>query len=189
MRSDKWTLGLAIVLAGAALVTLVWWIPADIESGSLIHLRRQVVIGDALAPTATAVGILLVALALGVSALLHPSSTPTAPDSRSLMFLLRIGFVLAVGIVLMRYAGPAFVSLLNHMGVEPASYRELRDTVPYKYIGFALGGTVMVAGVIQVVEDRLSASAIWVAIAVVVVLAVLYDVPFNDLLLPPNGDI
>ena len=50
------------------------------------------------------------------------------------------------------------------------------------------GGTVMVAGLIAVVEQRLTAAALAAALLSAAALAVFYDVPFDDLLLPPNGD-
>ncbi|MDP7426160.1 MAG: hypothetical protein QF394_12185, partial [Rhodospirillales bacterium] len=59
---------------------------------------------------------------------------------------------------------------------------------PYKYLGYVLGGFFMVFGLIRVVENRFSASAAWASIIAVLVLTILYDVPFENLLLPPNGD-
>ena len=188
MRQDRWTIGVAVFFVVAAIATLAVWIPNDIESGLVEKLRRQIIIGDALAPTCVAAGILITAALMGVFALFRPEPLGDAPDLQSLSFLLRMAVAIVPGLVIMVYAGPLAVELMNAIGFDIGSYRELRDTVPYKYIGYGIGGFVMVFGVIRVVENRLSASAIWVSILAVVVLAVLYDVPFDDLLLPPNGD-
>jgi type IV secretory pathway VirB3-like protein len=55
-------------------------------------------------------------------------------------------------------------------------------------VGYLLGSVIMVTGIIQVVENRFSKSAIWVSILAVLGLIILYDMPFDNLLLPPNGD-
>ena len=67
MRADPWSLGVAAVVAAFALATLIFWIPADIESGVIETFRRRVIIGDALAPTVAAVGMLAVAGLFGVT--------------------------------------------------------------------------------------------------------------------------
>ena len=87
----------------------------------------------------------------------------------------------------MTWAGPALVELLNSLGVTDKSYRQLSDTVPYKYTGFALGGFVMVFGLIAWVQGRPSWRAAAVAAGMVVFLIAIYDIPFDSLLLPPNG--
>ena len=96
--------------------------------------------------------------------------------------------VLVLGLVLMVFTGPVVVESINGLGGEIGTYRQLRDTVPYKYLGFAAGGFVLVFGAIRVVENRFSMAAAGVAIGAVVVLGFIYDVPFDNLLLPPNGD-
>jgi len=50
------------------------------------------------------------------------------------------------------------------------------------------GGDTLVAGVIGLGERRASPRALlWGALAVIGLIA-LFDLPFDDLLLPPNGD-
>ena len=72
--------------------------------------------------------------------------------------------------------------------VADVAARQLRDTVPYKYLGYLAGGIVMVGGIVAVVEQRLARSAAAAAVLAVLVHIVLYDLPFDDVLLPPNGD-
>lgn len=123
-----------------------------------------------------------------MTAYVRPETSELVPDRQSLVFIVRMATVLVLGLVLMSYTGPLIVEALNATGAEIGTYRQLRDTVPYKYLGYLVGGFVLVFGVIRVVENRFSVSAAWVAIAAVVILVFLYDVPFENLLLPPNGD-
>jgi len=188
VRADPWSLGAAALVAAFALATLVFWIPADIESGVVETFRRRVIIGDALAPTVAAIGILAVAGLFGVTELLRPRRADAPFDRQSLIFIVRVAAALALALALMVYTGPLTVDAINAAGGEIGSYRQLRDTFPYKYLGYLIGGTVMVGGIIAVVEQRLTRGAAAAALLATLVLILLYDVPFDDILLPPNGD-
>ena len=94
--------------------------------------------------------------------------------------------ILAVGFSLMRYAGPVVVRLIN---VEKVEYRVVRDTVPWKYIGFTLGGTFLVTALIAWTERKLRLVHLLIGLGATLMLIALYDLPFDDLLLPPNGDV
>ena len=61
-------------------------------------------------------------------------------------------------------------------------------TVPYKYLGFIAGGLVMVIGLIALIEGRITRPGVLTAVFTILALIILYDVPFDTLLLPPNGD-
>ena len=188
MRIDPWTLGIAAVVAAFALLTLGVWIPADVESGVVETFRRRTVIGDAMAPTAVAIGMVVAAALLVASAFLKPRREAAALDRQSLAFVTRFAAAIAVGLALMSHTGPLVVDAIGAIAGAVGSYRELRDTVPYKYLGYLLGGTAMVAGAIAVVEQRFTRSAALAAVLATLILIVLYDLPFDDLLLPPNGD-
>ncbi|MDG2034578.1 MAG: hypothetical protein P8J29_11615 [Rhodospirillales bacterium] len=191
MPLDRWTFGLGLLFVVLSTITLVIWIPNDIEGGLIETFRTQKSIGDALGPTVVAVCALIASLLMAVTSFFSrakiPSDRPT-PDLQSLSFEMRVAAVLIVPLVVMAYSGPLTVDAMNAMGYEIGSYRELRDTLPYKYIGFLVGGFMMIFGLIGVIENRLSTSASIVALAAVIVLIALYDVPFDNLLLPPNGD-
>ncbi len=188
MRIDPRSLGIAAAVAAFALLTLGVWIPADVESGVVETFRRRTVIGDAMAPTVAAIGMLVAAALLAVSAILKPRREAAAFDRQSLTFAARFAAAIAVGLALMGHTGPLVVDAINALGGAVGSYRELRDTIPYKYFGYLLGGIAMVAGAIAVVEQRLTRGAALAAVLATLVLIVLYDLPFDDLLLPPNGD-
>ncbi len=188
MRADFWSLGVAAVVAAFALATLLFWIPADIESGVVETFRRRTIIGDALAPTVVTVGMLAVAGLFAATELLRPRRESAPPDRQSLIFVVRVAAAIALGLALMVYTGPLTVDAIDAAGGEIGSYRQLRDTFPYKYLGYLFGGTVLVGGIIAVVEQRLTRGAAAAALLATLILIVLYDLPFDDILLPPNGD-
>lgn len=191
MPRDRWTIGLGCLFAVLGVVTLAAWIPNDIESGVIETFRRQTSIGDAMAPTMVAAGILIVSVLMAVAEFLPragESGPATALDRQSARFLLRLFAILIVGLVLMGYVGLLTVDAINALGFDVGSYRQLRDTVPYKYLGYTVGGFVIISGLIRLVENRFSGGAAVAALMAVAILIFLYDVPFDDLLLPPNGD-
>ena len=192
MQSERWVIGLALFFASASILTLFVWIPADIETGVIETFRRQTTIGDAMAPTLAAAAILVISVIMGVVAVFRAKKNggppESGPDQRDYSFLLLIAVPVVLGLVLMVYVGPVAVEAINALGGEIGTYRELKAAFPYKYLGFLIGGFVMVFGVIRVVENKGTQSAAWVAALAVLALILLYDVPFDNLLLPPNGD-
>jgi hypothetical protein len=192
MQKAPWTVGLALFLVLGSLLTILIWIPNDIETGVIETFRRRVTIGDAMAPTMMAIGILVVSLLMGVLAVVRPvpeaKSGKEGLDKNSFSFLLRLAIAIGLGLALMIHTGPLVVDLINLLGGDLGSYRLQKATFPYKYIGYITGSFVMIFGVIRVVENRFSASAAWVSILAVIVMTILYDVPFDNLLLPPNGN-
>jgi hypothetical protein len=194
MQSRLWNLGIGLLSIVASAVTLIWWIPNDIETGVLIEDRYSVEVGDALAPTAIAIGIFLIGVAICVKALLSRNSEPADSIeraiglSRSNAFSLTFMLTALIGsLLIMTWAGPLTVSAMQSAGFEVKAYRLLTDTRPYKYIGFALGGLVMVLSLVTWIEGRFSLRGVLTAIGAVAVLIFVYDVPFDSLLLPPNG--
>lgn len=174
-------LGLACVVF-AALIAFVW-VPLDVETGLTEKIRRRTTIGDALAPT-------VAAFFIGLGGVLLVLSERKAPDQpritrANLTFISVQVAVLVIGFGIMLYAGPLVVALF---GAE-TEYRLLRDTAPWKYVGYFIGGIFIVTGLIAQAEGRFTWRSLSIAICVVLVLIVIYDVPFEDLLLPPNGDV
>jgi hypothetical protein len=191
MKNERWTIGLAVFFIITSALTLFVWIPIDIETGVVETFRRRVNIGDAMAPTVVAAAILVVSILMGIMALIRPSPNLMVKeglDKQSFNFLSRMIITLGLGLSLMLYAGPLVVDFINTMGGEISTYRQLKDTFPYKFIGYSLGGFVLVFGLVCLIENRSSLSAAWAAIIAVLLLTLLYEVPFDNLLLPPNGD-
>ncbi|MEO1686366.1 MAG: hypothetical protein AAFU61_00505 [Pseudomonadota bacterium] len=184
LRSD---LPLGVVAAASGAFALAVWIPLDVETSVIDVWRRQTTIGDAMLPTAAAAGLTLAGLltaASGARAARPAIAKPFAPAFPAALLAL-----LTLSLLLMMWVGPTASALL---GPEGASYRELRDTAPWKHLGFVAGGLTMVAGLILLAERRADPGAVlraalWATIAVVGLIA-LFDLPFDDLLLPPNGD-
>ncbi len=177
---------LALGCLALSLVIAFVWVPLDSGSGLMVKMRRQVGLGDALAPTVAAgfvgVGALLLLLQ-------RRDAEQQALTRGNLMFLLRFLVICLVAFTLMRWSGPAAVALAALSGAEMQDYRLLRDTAPWKYIGYFLGGSFLIAALITNVEGRLRPVTVLIAIVAITALILLYDLPFDDLQLPPNGDV
>ncbi len=170
-----------------ALVLIFVWIPLDTSTGLVEKVRGRSNIGDALAPTIAAFFLLFGALLLVISE--RRAKHQPAITRNELTFMLRMMSVIILGILVMRYTGPALVAIVNLFGSEPLEYRLLRATPGWKHVGFVLGGIVLVSGVISVVERKLTTRAVMTGIFAVIVLILMFDLPFEDLQLPPNGDV
>jgi len=83
------------------------------------------------------------------------------------------------------WLGPAAVWALT----EDGAYRNLRDTAPWKYVGYVAGGTLLVAGLMALVEGNVTWRGVMIGLLATLALIAVYDLPFEDLLLPPNGDV
>jgi hypothetical protein len=88
----------------------------------------------------------------------------------------------------MRHAGPSLLFVAEGFGATDTEYRLLRETFPWKYIGYFLGGVTMIGGMASLSAGRVQARTFLIAAAVTMGLVALVDLPFDDLLLPPNGD-
>lgn len=182
--TDFW---IATFFLAFSVIALAFWIPLDIESGIIEKVRRREKMGDALFPTCIAAAMLLTSL---VSAVIAFFGKPGAPDQRpGLGFLAKFLGIMVLSLLLMRFAGPVAVEVANLVGSGERSYRNLRDTAPWKYAGFVLGGIAMTGGLIALVQGRMTGRALLIGAGAVLALILLYDLPFDDILLPPNGDV
>ena len=176
-----------VFLLFAALLVLVW-VPLDVDTGYIEKVRRQVSIGDALAPTVAGVFLLIGGLGLlvfgGTGGEIEEPTDYVAIRFAALLFLIYVGSFLV-----MLVAGPLLVTIGNVFTGGEQEYRLLRDTAPWKYIGFALGGTLAVTSTISLLEGRFTAYALLTGVLAVAAMIAVYDLPFDDLLLPPNGDV
>ena len=172
-------IGLGVLMAGCLILFV--WIPLDVETGLIEKVRSQVTIGDALAPSLAASVLIVGGLLLIVQSFRTLGGTDLSWNS--LIFLVLLLALLGLSMAVMRWAGPFTAYLLN------ADYRSLRDTVPWKYIGYFLGGIIMIFGFISLMERRLRWRTLIISILAVLFLIIVYDLPFENLLLPPNGDV
>ena len=182
-QSTRTNLFLGIGLLIAALLIAFVWIPLDVESGIFEKVRRRLQIGDAFAPTLAAGLLGLGGFLLIVESL--RSKSPLKIGSHSLFYLAIMALITVVFVSLLTWTGPLLVALF---GGEGAEYRLLRDTPPWKYAGFVAGGTFLVAALIGFIERRFSWQGVVIGLFAAFLMILLYDVPFDDLLLPPNGD-
>lgn len=195
MTRVHWNIALGLGCLAFALLTLLVWIPASVESGVVEQVRSQTVIGDAMAPTVWAIGLGFLGALLVVGSLPQlrtgggSTDTDAGPNWHNMRFLAWLLFIVLGSVVLMVVAGPATVKLAQAMGSDVDNYRALRATRPWKYIGYMLGGFVMVFGLMSYIAGRLSWRLALIAALAVVVMALAYDLPFKHLLLPPNGDL
>jgi len=145
-----------------------------------------------MAPTMVAWAILLVSIALLIDTALRSRFQNVIEnsimDAQSFRFLLNMMTVIIISLLFMLYSGPLLVDFINLINGENDNYRLFKGSIPHKYFGYILGGFIMVFGSIGVVENKFSANGAWLSIIAVAVLTFLYDVPFDNLLLPPNGD-
>lgn len=178
---------LGLFFIAVAVVLIFIWIPLDTKTGIFEKARGKFVIGDALAPTVAAGFVLLGGLLL----VCFERNAPDQPhiSKSQIGFVARLAALVIVSFVIMRFAGPLAVEIANVFRTEPLEYRLLRATPGWKHIGFFLGGVTMISGIIAVVERKLTRRALLTGIIATVVLIGVFDLPFDDLLLPPNGDV
>lgn len=174
---------LGILMSAAALLVAFVWIPSDVETGIFEKVRRRLEIGDAFAPTLAAGLLGIGGLLLIIEELKSRTALRIARHNVPFVVGLFVLFVLFTSV--MMWSGPLFVALFAEQGSE---YRLLRDTAPWKYLGFMIGGTFLVCTLICFVERRFTLQALAIGIGASLALTLLYDFPFEDLLLPPNGD-
>lgn len=183
-RANLW-LGAVCVLA--ALLVGLLWIPLDTGTGMIERVRRQTATGDSLAPSVTA--IIVATGGLSLCLVERRFRDQAAMTRKNLAFLAASTAVLAATLIPMRWTGPVVVSLFDGRPDSLDAYRPLPDTAPWKYIGYMVGGTILIAVPIALIERRSSPKAFAIAFLATVVLVLVHDFPFEDLLLPPNGDV
>lgn len=181
-------LTLGVICVVFAIVAIFLWIPNDSGSGIVEKVRGRLSIGDALAPTVAATILLLSAAALCIESRFKKAVHTF--NHESFRFLGYLFLTIFFSIALMTWTGTFALAVANLFTGESrfAEYRLLRDTVPWKYFGFLVGGTFLITALISIIENRRTFKALAIGICVTTVLMLLYDLPFEDLLLPPNGD-
>ena len=188
-RADRW---LAVLMLLLSLIGIFYWVPNDSGSGLVIAQRGQLRLGDALAPT-------LAFALLGCASLLlffqRGDTAPARGDTfkgtwwQHTVHLIQVLAVVGLSFWLMRWSATFVVGAIDSLCQCDLSYRALRATRPWNYIGFVVGGSVLVAGLMAMAQRRLSWRQLGIVLGVVIAMAMFYDLPFEHLLLPPNGDV
>ena len=169
---------LALFFLAFAVVLVLVWVPLDAGTGLFEKVRRRFVIGDALGPTVAGVVI-----AIGAAiAWLRPSRSVTLSRNNVLWMLCLLGLFI-FSLVTMRLAGPIAATWTE------SGYRPLRATAPWNYIGYLAGGTLLIGGLTGLASRRFAARDFVIGFGAALVIALLYDLPFDGLILPPNGDV
>lgn len=197
MTPDPWNIGFGVVTLAAALLALFVWFPLDIKGGFIqTNLTGNLEPGDAFFPILLAAALVALSLVQISAALFNrQSSSAGQPDetgrlsARNLMFLARFFAILAAGLAIMFWFGPLVTTGLGAMGLIDQSYRQLVDTVPYKYLGYLIGGFAMTATLVWWTEGRLRPRAVYTVIAVLAACVLIFDILLDNILLPPNADI
>lgn len=186
-EQSRSNLYIGLICVVAALVLIFIWIPLDTKTGIAERARGKYVIGDALAPTVAA-GFVFVG---GLLLLLFERNKAHQPalSTKHLKFIIALTMTIIAGVGVMRFAGPIAVEIANMLRDEPLEYRLLRATFGWKHIGYVLGGVIIVSGQIAIVERKMSRRAVVTGLAAVIIFIAVFDLPFDDLLLPPNGDV
>jgi hypothetical protein len=193
MTRHHWNLVLGLAALAFSLTTLFLLIPVGVESGVIEEVRRQTVIGDGMAPTVWSISLGALGLLLALGSWLRvkeavPEPSGGGPSAQNMGYLALLLLIVSASLALMTLAGPLAVKVAQVMGSDVESYRVLRDTRPWKYLGYVLGGFLLIFGLMSYISHCISWRLALVSITATVLMAMAYDLPFDNLLLPPNGD-
>lgn len=178
---------LGVVASLAGLTAIFLWIPLDTGTGIVEQVRGSYVIGDALAPTVSSALLALAGIILLMEA--RGKDVSSSISLSNVFYLIALLAIIVVAIGLMRWTGPIVAYLYGLITGGAIPYRNLRDAVPWKYLGYFSGGTVLVGGLICLSKKKITLAAFVIGFCASVAMILFYDLPFDTLLLPPNGDL
>ncbi|MEM7750824.1 MAG: hypothetical protein AAF346_21420 [Pseudomonadota bacterium] len=185
---NPWDIGFGIVMVLFALGALIVWFPLDIK-GSFIETNQvgRTGPGDAFFPTILASAILaLSAVQILLTFMKTRAETSGRISRANIVFLIGFHLIAGFGLVAMYVLGPAVVTAINAVQGSSLSYRELVDTVPYKYVGYIVGGCLLTLPIIIWAEGRLRVRSVIVVLTVIAVSIVIFDLLLSNVQLPPN---
>lgn len=189
--SDLWNItqhrAIGAVTCLFAIAALLLWLPNDIDSGLIEKVRRRHQIGDMLAPAMALTIMLLGGVWLALSSNRAALGKVAGPARAILIF---IG-IAGASLLLMRFTGPGIIWLAETVGLVEAGtgYRPLRDTLPWKFSGFLAGGSVLIWALSAYADQQWSWRRLGIGLVIALIIGAAFDLPFEDLILPPNGDL
>lgn len=195
---DPWHIGFGAVALVAALLALVFWFPNDIKGGFVDKgVTDAAEPGDAFFPFILG-ALLLVLSAIQLFGAVFRPADPIIVDGveiptghltlENLKFLLKFYVVIGIGMLIMYWLGPLVVDAMRGLGVLDATYRQLVDTAPYKYIGYVVGGFLMTMTLIALTEGQVRRNAVVTVIIVIALLIFVLNGLLHNIQLPPNAD-
>jgi len=183
----RWDIGIGLFGFLFAVIALTIWFPNDIK-GEFVGLTRagRPEPGDAFFPVLLGVFIAFISICLIYSAFGQRQNTAETGriTTKNLVFLTILGALIGGSLTLMFWLGPLAVWL---SGVD-ATYRQLVDSAPYKYIGLVIGGFVLTFSVITWAEGRIRPRSAIVSVLLLIVIILVFDVMLTNIQLPPNAD-
>lgn len=184
-KQNPWDLGFGLAVLGFGLLALFVWFPNDIRGGFIERSPAgKPEPGDTFFPVLLIGGMMVLGAVQVVRALLIPSKASETLDAGNLKFLAVFLLIFGIGIVLMRWTGPILV-----WAFDVGSYRNLSDTIPWKYLGYIVGGLWMGLCTISWIERRVQVKSLLIVCAMLVVLILIFDIALGTVRLPPNADL
>lgn len=189
---DPWDIGFGAVVLAASVLALTVWFPADIPTGFFhINAIGREEPGDAFFPIILA-ALLAVLSTIQLAQAIWRGRDPAIPRGEltidNLRFLALFLAIVGGGLAIMYGLGPIIVTALSALGDLDATYRQLSDTAPYKYIGYVAGGFAMTLALIAKTEGRIRWAGVVTVGLTLIVAILIFDVLLKNVLLPPNAD-
>jgi len=183
-RSARVMLGAAAI----AVALLLWLIviPAGAPGDMIEVVRRRARIGDSAMPSLAALFI-----ALGGLVLVFERGGPPITRAVPVWPLLFAAVITAASLAFL-HVGDGLVALMRTVWPDLADFRSLRTTLPWAWVPFVLGGALLVAP-LMIASEHLHARRWPAAFAygalVALAIATFLTLPFEDVLIPPQGDL
>jgi hypothetical protein len=175
--------------AGAIAVALALWliiIPAGAPGEMIEVVRRRARIGDAAMPA-------LAALFIAFGGLVLVFERGGTPILRAVpVWPALFAAVIAVASLAFLHVGDGIVAVARMVWPDLSDFRSLRMTLPWAWVPFIIGGALLIAPLV-IASERLPArrglAAFGFGAAVALAVAAFLTLPFEDVLIPPQGDL
>lgn len=190
---DPWDIGFGVIVFIGALLALFVWFPLDIRGGFFnINQIGRSEPGDAFFPILLASALALLSLIQMALVLLRPTPSDASVQAKltleNVKFLTLFLIITSSGLAIMFWLGPVVVWAMRETGLIDATYRQLTDTAPYKYLGYVVGGFLMTISLIAWTEGRVRLLSVLTVSVMLALFILIFDILLNNVLLPPNAE-